>query len=70
MRTLGHAICAASAKLGALFVGIIFAYYEDNILRFYISAICSIFGVALSLMFIPEITTLDLKENDKFWDSL
>lgn len=70
MRTLGHAICAASAKLGALTVGIMFAYYENNILRLYISAICSIFGVGMTLMFIPEITTLNLRENDRFWDSV
>ena len=70
MRTIGHAMCAASAKLGALTIGILFAYYENNILRLYISAICSIFGVGITLVFIPEITTLDLKENDKFWDSV
>ena len=70
MRTIGYAICAASAKFGALIVALLFAYIDKSITRLYICAFTSLLGVVFTIIFIPEITTLNIKENDVFWKSL
>ena len=70
MRTSAHGFCAATAKLGAILVAVSFAYIESDIIRIYISSICSILGAILTLIFLPDLTTLDLKENDLYWEYL
>ena len=39
-------------------------------MKFYLSAAAGALGVAVTLLFIPEISTLDLREGDLRWDAL
>ncbi len=70
MRTIGHAICASSAKFGALLAALLFAYLQSNIARLYIFAYVSFLGLLFTIIFIPEITTLSIRENDAYWKCL
>ncbi len=39
-------------------------------MKFYLSAAAGALGVAVTLLFIPEISTLDLREGDLRWDAI
>ena len=39
-------------------------------MKFYLSAAAGALGVCVTLLFIPEISTLDLKEGDLRWDAI
>ena len=39
-------------------------------MKFYLSAAAGALGVGVTLLFIPEISTLDLKEGDLRWDAI
>ena len=39
-------------------------------MKFYLSAAAGALGVVVTLLFIPEISTLDLREGDLRWDAI
>ena len=53
-------------QAGALVSGVVFALTSDQG-KFYISAACGLAGVLSTLLFIPDITGLDLREGDRRW---
>jgi MFS family permease len=69
MRTLCHGIAAASGKLGALLAAIIFNYCSEVDL-FLICGYASCAGFLVTLVTIPDVTTLDLHEIDKLWSMI
>lgn len=66
MRSQCHGFSAAVGKAGALVAGVVFGLVDDRA-KFWISAACGLAGVVVTVIFIPDITTLDLKEGDKRW---
>lgn len=42
----------------------------DDQMKFYLSAAAGALGVLVTLLFIPDISTLDLAEGDRRWDAL
>lgn len=69
-RTFAHGISAAMGKVGALISGITLNLVTDPADRFYISAGCGLAGLILTYMFIPNVTQLDLAENDRYWEAV
>lgn len=65
-RAMSHGLSAAVGKAGALVAGVVFALTSDQG-KFYISAACGLAGVLSTLLFIPDITGLDLREGDRRW---
>lgn len=65
-RSMCHGFAAAVGKAGALVAGVIFHLVSDQG-KFIISAACGVAGVICTLIFIPDLTGLDLREGDKRW---
>jgi hypothetical protein len=42
----------------------------DDRMKFILSAAAGALGVFVTFLFVPEITTLDLKEGDTRWDAI
>ncbi|GAQ81972.1 phosphate transporter [Klebsormidium nitens] len=61
-----HGIAAATGKAGALTAGIWFQHV-DNQSKFTITTVCAGIGLALTILFVPDITGLDLREADARW---
>ncbi|KAL7419464.1 hypothetical protein Q5752_006302 [Cryptotrichosporon argae] len=67
VRATAHGLSAASGKLGALMPAIIYNYVSDVQTRFYIVFPFAFAGWAVTLLFIPDTTGLDLREQDRYW---
>jgi nitrate/nitrite transporter NarK len=70
VRTIAHGISAASGKLGALVVTLIFAFGvgsggDGDSLVFLVSGIVAAIGFVITLVFIPNEDNIDLDELDK-----
>lgn len=63
VRAVAHGISAAAGKLGALAAGFAFAHMETDT-TFIVSAVCAIVGAAVTFLFIPDVTSLDLSGDD------
>ncbi|BDA46848.1 Glycerophosphoinositol permease 1 [Coccomyxa sp. Obi] len=68
-RGMAHGISAAVGKLGALSADIIMGQVDDR-MKFILSAAAGALGVFVTFAFIPEITTLDLKDGDMRWEAI
>eukprot|EP00592_Proboscia_alata_P017994 CAMPEP_0194414700 /NCGR_PEP_ID=MMETSP0176-20130528/13414_1 /TAXON_ID=216777 /ORGANISM="Proboscia alata, Strain PI-D3" /LENGTH=633 /DNA_ID=CAMNT_0039218899 /DNA_START=18 /DNA_END=1919 /DNA_ORIENTATION=- len=66
VRTMCHGISAASGKIGALVAAVLFNHLDDSHL-FLISGYCCFLACIISLITIPDTTSLDLCEQDKRW---
>jgi hypothetical protein len=66
IRATAHGISAATGKLGALAAAIMFAYVPIQT-RFYVVPWFGLAGVALTVLFLPDTTGLDLKEQERRW---
>ncbi|KAG2435777.1 hypothetical protein HXX76_006973 [Chlamydomonas incerta] len=66
LRSMCHGFSAAVGKAGALVAGVVFGLVDGRT-KFWISAFCGLAGVILTLITIPDITGLDLREGDKRW---
>lgn len=66
VRSMCHGFSAAVGKAGALVAGVVFAMV-DNRVKFWISAFCGLAGVILTIITIPDVTGLDLREGDRRW---
>ncbi|WVO14752.1 hypothetical protein L204_102390 [Cryptococcus depauperatus] len=66
VRATAHGLSAAAGKLGALLPAIIYNYVETRT-RFWIVFPFGFAGVFVTLLFIPDTTGLDLREQDRYW---
>ncbi|PNW71997.1 hypothetical protein CHLRE_16g686750v5 [Chlamydomonas reinhardtii] len=66
VRSMCHGFSAAVGKAGALVAGVVFGLVDGRT-KFWISAFCGLAGVILTLITIPDVTGLDLREGDKRW---
>ncbi|KAG2451250.1 hypothetical protein HYH02_003857 [Chlamydomonas schloesseri] len=66
LRSMCHGFSAAVGKAGALVAGVVFGLVDGRT-KFWISAFCGLAGVILTLITIPDVTGLDLREGDKRW---
>ncbi|OOF92571.1 hypothetical protein ASPCADRAFT_509501 [Aspergillus carbonarius ITEM 5010] len=66
IRATAHGISAACGKLGALLAGILFNYIDTQT-KFYFVPWWGLFGMALTYLFLPDTTGLDLKEQERRW---
>jgi hypothetical protein len=66
VRATAHGLSAAAGKLGALLPAIVYNYV-DNHTKFWIVCWFGFAGWIATLIFIPDTTGLDLKEQDRYW---
>ncbi|KAK9376443.1 major facilitator superfamily domain-containing protein [Lipomyces chichibuensis] len=66
VRATAHGIAAAAGKLGALFAGVLYNYITTQ-QKFYIVPWFGLLGMIVTLLFMPDTTGLDLKEQDRRW---
>jgi MFS family permease len=66
VRSACHGFSAAVGKAGALVAGVVFSI-ASNQAKFLISAVCGIISVICTLLFIPNLAGLDLKDGDRRW---
>jgi len=69
VRATGHGISAATGKLGALAPTIIYNYLpkQANRTRFWIVCWFGLTGFILTVLFVPDTTGLDLREQERRW---
>ncbi|PYH95623.1 MFS phosphate transporter [Aspergillus ellipticus CBS 707.79] len=66
IRATAHGISAGCGKLGALVAGVLFNYIDTQT-KFYFVPWWGLFGLALTYLFLPDTTGLDLKEQERRW---
>ncbi|WVQ83439.1 hypothetical protein IAT38_005580 [Cryptococcus sp. DSM 104549] len=66
VRATAHGLSAASGKIGALLPAIIYNYVDTRT-RFWIVFPFGFAGLIVTLIFIPDTTGLDLREQDRYW---
>ena len=66
IRAFAHGVSAAAGKLGALIAGLTFAHVNVD-WQFGASALCGIVGFGVTLLFIPDVSALDIEELDDRW---
>ena len=66
VRATAHGLSAAAGKLGALCPAIIYNYVDDHT-KFWIVCWFGFAGWIITLIFVPDTTGLDLKEQDRYW---
>ncbi|KAK9867868.1 hypothetical protein WJX84_003938 [Apatococcus fuscideae] len=69
VRGMGCGISAAVGKFGALAANIVLGKISSRA-KFYYTATAAGVGALVTLIFIPEITGLDLREGDKRWHAI
>ena len=67
IRATCHGIGAAWGKLGALIPTIIYNYVGDHV-KFYIVTWFGLAGLAVTVIFLPDTTGLDLREQERYWE--
>lgn len=66
VRATAHGFSAAVGKLGALTAAVLYNYIDTQI-KFYVVPWFGLAGVLLSVVFLPDTTGLDLKEQERRW---
>lgn len=66
IRASAHGIGAATGKLGALTASVLYNYIDDQT-KFYVVPWFGLAGMLLTLVFLPDVTGLDLREQDRRW---
>ena len=54
-------MAACDTQAGALVAGVVFGLVSDRA-KFVISAVCGAVGMAITMLFVPDISGLDLSE--------
>eukprot|EP01023_Acetabularia_acetabulum_P063549 TRINITY_DN7996_c0_g2_i4.p1 TRINITY_DN7996_c0_g2~~TRINITY_DN7996_c0_g2_i4.p1 ORF type:complete len:591 (-),score=101.15 TRINITY_DN7996_c0_g2_i4:854-2626(-) len=67
MRTATHGFSAFCGKMGALMATIAFGYASSAKAIFLICAVCGLVGALFTLLFVPNVSHLDLAEADLRW---
>mgnify|MGYP002716174148 FL=1 len=68
IRASCHGFSAAWGKLGALCPTIIYNYVTDNHSKFHIVTWFGLAGLITTLVFLPDTTGLDLREQERYWE--
>ena len=66
IRATAHGFSAACGKLGALTAAVLYNYIDAQE-RFYVVPWFGLAGMLLTLLFLPDTTGLDLKEQERRW---
>lgn len=66
VRATAHGFSAAVGKLGALTASVLYNYIDTQT-KFYVVPWFGLAGVFLNVMFMPDTTGLDLKEQERRW---
>lgn len=66
VRATAHGLSAASGKLGALLPAIVYNYIGTHT-KFWVVCWFGFLGWILTQAFIPDVTGLDLREQDRYW---
>ena len=66
IRATAHGFSAACGKLGALTAAVLYNYIDPQ-QRFYVVPWFGLGGMLLTLLFLPDTTGLDLKEQERRW---
>ncbi len=66
IRATAHGISAASGKLGALAPAILYNYIGTRT-KFWVVSWFGLLGVAVTILFVPDTTGLDLREQERYW---
>ena len=66
IRATAHGISAAFGKLGALTAAVMYSYITTQ-QKFYVVPWFGLMGMVLTLLFLPDTTGLDLKEQERRW---
>ena len=67
IRATSHGVAAAVGKLGALAPAILYNYI-DNHTKFWVVSWFGLLGWVLTMVFIPDTTGLDLREQERYWE--
>lgn len=67
IRSTAHGISAACGKLGALVPTIVYNYVSNQT-KFWIVCWFGLVGFALTVLFIPDTTGVDLREQERYWN--
>ncbi|RMZ79454.1 hypothetical protein DV738_g3400, partial [Chaetothyriales sp. CBS 135597] len=66
VRATAHGFSAAAGKLGALTAAVLYNYIDTQT-KFYVVPWFGLAGVVLTVVFMPDTTGLDLKEQERRW---
>lgn len=69
IRATAHGISAASGKLGALLAAVVYNYISTQ-QKFYFIPWFGLAGMLVTILFLPDTTGLDLKEQERRWQFL
>jgi hypothetical protein len=67
IRSTAHGISAACGKLGALIPTIVYNYVSNQT-KFWIVCWFGLVGWILTVLFIPDTTGVDLREQERYWN--
>lgn len=67
IRSTAHGVSAAVGKLGALLPAVLYNYIESRT-KFWFVCWFGLVAWALTLVFVPDTTGLDLRELDRYWN--
>ncbi|GAC97990.1 potential glycerophosphoinositol permease [Pseudozyma hubeiensis SY62] len=67
IRATSHGVSAAVGKLGALAPAVLYNYI-DNHTKFWVVSWFGLLGWILTMVFIPDTTGLDLREQERYWE--
>ena len=66
IRATAHGVSAAVGKMGALTAAVMYNYIDIN-QKFYVVPWFGLAGMLLTILFLPDTTGLDLKEQERRW---
>ncbi|KAL9009214.1 MAG: hypothetical protein Q9173_005738 [Seirophora scorigena] len=66
IRATAHGVSAAAGKLGALTASVLYNYIDTQT-KFYVVPWFGLMGMLVTLLFLPDTTGLDLKEQERRW---
>ncbi|KAI0995418.1 hypothetical protein K3495_g12761 [Podosphaera aphanis] len=66
VRASAHGFSAAIGKAGALLASVLYNYIDDQT-KFYVVPWFGLAGMLLTMLFVPDTTGLDLKEQERRW---
>jgi hypothetical protein len=66
IRATAHGVSAATGKLGALVPTVVYNYVSNGT-KFWITTWFTLLGFIVTLLFIPDTTGLDLREQERYW---
>jgi MFS family permease len=69
VRATAHGVSAAVGKLGALAATVLYSYIGART-KFWVVSWFGLIGFILTIVFIPDTTGLDLREQERYWQSV